>query len=92
LKGENVTSMTLEELNEAENSHSEILLRIKKQKETLEKCVVCGKQKRTVVFGCGHLCVCGTCGESLTHCPVCNDQIAQKITLSNFASNLKVPV
>ena len=47
---------------------------------TVSDCVVCGKwQSSHVLIPCGHLCLCGSCVESITtNCPICRKAIENR--------------
>jgi E3 ubiquitin-protein ligase RGLG len=47
--------------------------------ETL-RCAVCMEAKRSLAFGCGHQ-TCDRCGEQMTVCPFCRQDIKAKIRL-----------
>ena len=38
-------------------------------------CIICFEEAKTVVFGCQHMCCCGTCADSLKECPMCRAPI-----------------
>ncbi|XP_070811604.1 E3 ubiquitin-protein ligase LRSAM1 [Pituophis catenifer annectens] len=46
------------------------------------ECVVCMELEARVVFlNCGHVCCCQTCSEALHTCPLCRQEIVQRIRL-----------
>ncbi len=86
---EEVQSMTMEQLAEAEAAHQEALVAIAQRKKALLEgmarkngCSACGKQraKSTVLFPCRHV-VCSGCGATLSNCPDCRGAIQQRFDL-----------
>eukprot|EP00054_Salpingoeca_dolichothecata_P015050 m.85929 g.85929 ORF g.85929 m.85929 type:complete len:372 (+) comp21297_c0_seq2:35-1150(+) len=48
-------------------------------------CVICMSAPREVtVLECGHYCMCRSCGQQLTHCPICRRHVTRLI--NTFAS------
>eukprot|EP00877_Chromochloris_zofingiensis_P009642 jgi/Chrzof1/4931/Cz15g05020.t1 len=47
------------------------------------QCTLCMEAPRSLVFGCGHQC-CDKCGDKLTACPFCRQEISAKIRLYNM--------
>jgi hypothetical protein len=47
---------------------------------TVSDCVVCGKRQSShVLIPCGHLCLCGSCAETVsTDCPICRIPVQKK--------------
>ncbi|XP_013927048.1 PREDICTED: E3 ubiquitin-protein ligase LRSAM1-like [Thamnophis sirtalis] len=46
------------------------------------ECVVCMELEAQVVFlNCGHVCCCQSCSDALHICPLCRQEIAQRIRL-----------
>ncbi|NXF25149.1 LRSM1 ligase, partial [Rhodinocichla rosea] len=54
--------------------------------ETKSECVVCMEQEPQMIFlPCGHVCCCQSCCERLPSCPLCRQDIAQRVRLFHSA-------
>lgn len=54
--------------------------------EEKSECVVCMEQEpQTVFLPCGHVCCCQGCCERLPSCPLCRQDIAQRIRIFRSA-------
>jgi len=64
-----------------EHSHNE-LQRTQTESEGDNTCSVCmDKPIDTAILECGHVCVCHSCGEALTTCPICRQPIARIVKI-----------
>ena len=47
-----------------------------------EECVVClGAKKTTLLLPCKHYCLCSTCSENVTECPLCKMEVTDKMEI-----------
>nr|QBK84567.1 MAG: C3HC4 type zinc finger protein [Pithovirus LCDPAC01] len=44
------------------------------------KCRGCGRESNVVFNPCGHVCICSICSEVILLCPICSENIVEKIT------------
>ncbi|ELU05442.1 hypothetical protein CAPTEDRAFT_30520, partial [Capitella teleta] len=58
-------------------------LKIKRENELLKSaliCNICMIEKVMYTFlPCGHLCTCLSCGEQVSHCPLCRTKILGRV-------------
>lgn len=61
--------------------HMELPKREISKVERDTECVVCCTERRSVAFGCGHLCVCVNCADDVRDCPMCRKPVTARTRL-----------
>jgi len=63
-----------------------LLLRTDEMEASLD-CIVCMDRARDVLFKeCKHMCVCETCAETVTECPLCNSGSGSTARMKVYAN------
>ena len=82
LRGNFLTGLSQQQLNELAGQMSDALARVHSQQESLRAqltdCVVCCAEPRAILFQCNHHCCCATCADSLDKCPMCQATITER--------------
>jgi len=93
LRGEELESLTMEELNDLELSQEKSLKRTKDRKNELLRrqmelhktdntCVIClDRPKNVAIVDCGHYSLCDQCTNNVTQCPLCKVSITKTLRI-----------
>lgn len=57
----------------------ELLEYSKKEKNSINECLICFENKKDILFqNCKHCCCCEECSKNLSNCPICRQPISEK--------------
>ena len=77
---EGVKAMTAQQLEPFIQNLEELLLVAMSQRQEKAQCVVCMSKPKSIVFyPCKHKCVCETCSQRMSQCPICRAKIVDAL-------------